>query len=35
MTEDNETKILGDNATIYTTKFGMCQFGIGLANENK
>tara|TARA_B100000787_G_C16044670_1_gene228522 strand:+ start:219 stop:344 length:126 start_codon:yes stop_codon:yes gene_type:complete len=35
MAEDNETEILGDNATTYTNKFGMCQFGIWLANENK
>ncbi len=35
MAEDNETKILGNKATIYTNKFGMWQFRLWLANENK
>jgi hypothetical protein len=35
MAEDNETKILGNKATIYTNKFGMWQFRLWLSNENK
>ena len=35
MAEDNLTKILGDKATIYTNKFGMWQFRLWLAKENK
>ena len=35
MAEDNETKILGNKATIYTNKFGMWQFRLWLAKENK
>jgi len=35
MAEDNETKILGNKATIYTNKFSMRQFRLWLANENK
>jgi len=35
MAEDNETKILGNKATIYTNKFSMWQFRLWLANENK
>ena len=35
MAEDNVTKILGNKATIYTNKFGMWQFRLWLATENK
>ena len=35
MAEDKHSKELGNKATIYSNKFGMGQFSLWLANENK
>jgi hypothetical protein len=35
MAETNETKILGNKATVYTNKFGVWFFRLWLAEENK